>query len=152
MSRRFILTLLAAALFVIGSSSLVQAAGTVTVTTADVGGGVTRYTIAWVSDALGAVSGNTIAIKPGVIVAVKFTPDAAATQPTDLYDVTFEDPDDVDLLMGVGANLSNANATRVKPPVNTSDEVYFDGSASCELVVSNAGNAKGGTVYLFVRG
>lgn len=126
------------------------AAGSVTVTQTEIGGGVTQYSLAWVSDAAGAVTGNTIAIKRGEILAVKFKPDAAGTQPTDLYDVTFEDPDNVDLLAGGGANLSNATTTRKKPAVNTSDSLFFEGSTTCELVVANAGNAKGGTVILWV--
>jgi len=126
------------------------AAGTATVTTSDLGAGITQYSIAWVSDASGAVSGNTIAIKRGVILGVKFKPDGRGTQPTDLYDMTFEDADNVDLLLGGGANLSNANATRKKPALNTSDELFFEGCTTCELVVSNAGNAKGGTVILLV--
>jgi hypothetical protein len=36
--------------------------------------------------------------------------------------------------------------------LNTSDEVFFEGSASCELNITNAGNAKGGTMVLWVRG
>ena len=125
-------------------------AGSVTVTSADVGGGVTQYTLAWVSSAGGAVSGNTIAIKRGEILAVKFRPDGGGTAPTDLYDVTFEDPDNVDLLLGGGANLSGTLATRKKPALNTSDSLFFEGSASCELVVANAGAARGGTVILLV--
>jgi hypothetical protein len=127
-------------------------AGTATVTTSEVGGSVTQYSIAWVSDASGNVNGNTIPVKRGVIVGVKFVPDAGGTQPSDLYDVTFQDANDIDLLMGGGANLSNAAATRKKPALNTSDEVFFEGSASCELNITNAGNAKGGTMVLWVRG
>lgn len=129
------------------------AAGTATLTASDVGGDVTQYSIAWVSDAAGAVSGNTLSIKRGVVVAVKFKPDGGGTAPSDLYDVTFEDSDNVDLLMGGGANLSNTLTTRKKPALNTSDELFFEGcAATCELVVANAGNAKGGTVVLWVRG
>jgi hypothetical protein len=128
------------------------AAGSATLTATDVGAGVTQYSIAWVSDASGNVSGNTLAIKAGVLVAVKFVPDGGGTQPSDLYDVTFQDASDVDLLMGGGANLSNAAATRKKPALNTSDEVWFEGCSACELNITNAGNAKGGTVVLWVRG
>jgi hypothetical protein len=126
-------------------------AGTATVTTAERAGGVTEYSIAWLSDAAGAVSGNTIAIRGGEIVGVKFIPDGGGTAPTTLYDVTFEDPENVDLLAGLGANLSATLSTRSKPLVNTSAPLFFEGSASCELVVANAGNAKGGIVLLWVR-
>lgn len=127
------------------------AAGTVTATSTTVAG-VTQYTLAWVSDASGNVNGTTMAIRAGVIAAVKFVPDGGGTQPTDLYDVTFQDANDIDLLMGGGANLSNAAATRKKPALNTSDEVWFEGCSACELNITNAGNAKGGTVILWVRG
>jgi hypothetical protein len=127
-------------------------AGTAAVTTSELGGSVTQYSIAWVSDASGNVNTNTIAIKRGVIIGVKFVPDAGGTQPSDAYDLLFQDANDVDLLMGGGANLSNSLSTRKKPALNTSDEVFFEGSASCELNITNAGNAKGGTVILWVRG
>lgn len=125
-------------------------AGTLTVTTADKGQGVTQYTMAWVSTAGGAVSANAFPMKAGTIVGWKAVPDGGGTQPTDLYDLTLDDTNTVDLLAGGGANLSNATSTRKVPFLSTYGRVYFEGG-NVDLVVANAGAAKGGTVYVWVR-
>lgn len=135
---------------VMASVSPVRAAGTVTVTTADVGGGVTRVTVAWVSTAGGAVSANAFAVPRGEILQVKFVPDSGGTQPTDLYDVTLVDSASVDYLTGLGANLSNATATISAPKLNSAFRAFVDGTATLDLVVANAGSAKGGTVILWI--
>lgn len=124
-------------------------AGTATVTTLDVGRGVTRYSIAWTSDAAGNVSGNSFAVKAGALLQIKFVPAGGGTQPTDLYDVTLVDTSSIDVLGGAGANLSNASGT-IKAAL-LGDTYYHDGQANLDLVVANAGNAKGGTVILWVQ-
>ena len=126
------------------------AAGTLTVTTADVGGGVTKITLAWVSTAGGAVSGNAFSVPRGEILQVKFVPDAAGTQPSDLYDVTLIDASSIDYLVGAGANLSNATSTVTVPKVNSSFRPFVDGTFTLDLVVANGGAAKGGTVILWI--
>lgn len=126
-------------------------AGTVTTTTADKGAGVTKYTVAWVSTAGGAVSGNAVSLKRGELIQVGYTPDGGGTQPTDLYDVTMTDAGGADILGGTGANLSNATATVTVPAIGTYFRRWLEGG-SYTPVVANAGNAKGGTIYLWVRG
>jgi hypothetical protein len=125
-------------------------AGTLVLTTADKGRGVTEYQFAWTSTAGGAVSGNTQNVKAGTIVGAKFKPGTSGSQPTDLYDVTLVDADSVDVLVGTGANLSNATTTRAVPHLSTYGKVYFEGG-TLDLVVANAGSAKSGTVYLWVK-
>lgn len=126
-----------------------MAAGTVTMTSARSGTatpGIMKYTIAWTSDAAGAVNGNTLAIRTGRIIKAEIVPASGGTQPTDLYDLELQDGRDVDLLAGAGANQSNAAAeiALFNPPLYVDD-------ASLELVVANAGNAKGGTVLVWVE-
>lgn len=108
------------------------------------------YTIAWVSTAGGAVSGNAYAIvAPGRLRQARFIPNGSATQPTDQYDVTLVDANGVDLLGGAGANLSNS-------PSDVSNWKVCDPSPillttdTLDLVVANAGNAKTGTVILIL--
>jgi len=120
-------------------------AGSVAASSADIGGGFTKYTIAWTSDAAGAVSGNTVDVKRGHLRQVKYKPDAGGTQPTDLYDVTLLDADGADLLAGGGANLSNVNASIAVPTA----PILLEGQ-SVTPTVANAGNAKGGTIILYV--
>jgi hypothetical protein len=124
-------------------------AGTLAVSTLDVGGAVTRYKLTWTSDASGAVNTNAFAVKPGVLVQLKFVPNSAGTQPTDLYDITLVDTDSLDVIGGAGANLSNS-AGSIKNAL-LGDVYYHDGQQLLDLVVANAGNAKGGIVYLWVR-
>lgn len=144
--RRRVLWAVVAGLLVLVRPSI-QAAGTATVTIADVGNGVTKYTVAWTSSAAGAVSGNAFAVKKGLLLQVKFVPGTAGTQPTDLYDVTLVDTDSVDLLNSQGANLSNSTSKRLlwDPPL------FNDATQNLDVVVANAGNAKTGTVLLYVQ-
>lgn len=112
--------------------------------------GLTRYNIAWTSDASGDVNTTTMSVKPGELVEVTFTPSGGGTAPTTLYDVTIPDADAVDILAGTGANLSATVAATVVPVVST----YFRKNLTGGLVtptVANAGNAKAGTIVLLVR-
>jgi hypothetical protein len=136
-----------ALLLLVLAVSVAYAVGTITFTSLDVGGRHTKYTAAWVSDASGDVSGNSAQfnIMRGSLRQAQFTPDGGGTQPTDLYDATFV-YSGVDVLDGVAANLSNSIATIIMfdPPL------FYDGTSNFDLVISNAGNAKGGTFVLWV--
>ena len=137
--------LLVAVIFTLLAQSLF-AAGSVVVTSTTLGSGISQYTVAWTSDASGAVSGNLLTVRRGRVVQVKFRPGSGGTQPTDLYDATLVDPDSVDLALGNGANLSNATSklsTQTPGP-------YFNGEGRLDLVIANAGNAKTGTVIFLV--
>lgn len=101
----------------------------------------------WLSTDLGVVTSQTTKAFDGVIERAVFIPDAAATQPTNLYDVTITDSDGVDVLAGLGADLSNA-ATVVK---KHSDGLTAVAGSLLTLNVSNAGDAKGGIVILLLR-
>lgn len=129
------------------TASFVYAVGTVTITTADVGARRVKYTVVWVSDASGDVSGNSAEfdIMRGWLRQAQFTPDGGGTQPTDLYDATLTFSG-VDVLDGVAANLSNSTATIIlfDPPI------LYDATSNLDLVISNAGNAKSGTFVLWM--
>jgi hypothetical protein len=133
-----------------GALSL-QAVGTVVVTTrplADIR--AVKYTLVWTSDASGDVSGNTAAlavIALGDLYQIQFIPNAGGTAPTTLYDVVLNDAAGVDFLAGAGANLSATVSTVVRP----ASPLLHDGTGTLNLVVSNAGAAKGGTVILWLR-
>lgn len=134
-------------------------AGSVTTTETRVSPSVVKYSLAWVSDAAGAVSGNTSTLDPGTIVMVEFIPDSGGTQPTDLYDVTFTNGLSVNMFddgsgTSIGANLSNANSTHKVPFIGGGAVTYvrqwLHGGAYT-LVVAAAGNAKGGTVNIYMH-
>jgi hypothetical protein len=124
-------------------------AGTVTPTSASTGATspyMRVYTLALLSTAGGAVSGNPQVLIPGRLVQVKVKPDTGGTQPTDLFDLTLLDADGVDLLGGSGANLSNAAAV-----ILGSDPPIYVTGGTVDPVLANAGNAKGVTVTLVVQ-
>lgn len=133
-------------------------AGSITVTTTELKGGVTKYSVAWVSDAAGAVSGNAFALKQGTIITVEFTPDSGGTQPTDLYDVTCTDAEGVNIFddgsgTSVGANLSNAASSHKIPFIGGGTVTYvrrWHPGGNVTPVVAAAGATKGGTIVIYV--
>ena len=117
---------------------------------------ITKTTLDWLSDASGDVSGTATKKLNGSLLRVVTIPDSGGTQPTDLYDAVLNDDNGIDVLGGQGANLSNTTTTDVIPGVplkdgttTTTAVVIIDDTLT--LVVSNAGNAKGGTVILYIR-
>ena len=116
---------------------------------------VDLITINWTSDSTGAVSA-VLARASGTqikfahtLLQVAFKPGTTPNQPTDLYDVTLTNAAGVDVLGGLGANLSNANAKQETPI--TSNGFPFVLAGPLTLNVTNAGNAKSGSIFFFVR-
>jgi len=119
----------------------------------------------WLSDASGNVVDDSAAFA-GRITRVTFNPDATTTSPTANYDMDVVDIDSVDVLLGAGANLSqsasecifyNANSgafasSTVTQTVDT-DHTALPWSVvnrgKLTLTITNAGNAKGGTVRMY---
>ncbi len=120
-------------------------AGSIVVTSSDLGGGVTKYSVAWLSDAAGAVSGNSFDVRRGRLLQTKFVPDGGGTAPTNLYDVTLTDADGADLLVANGADKSSTVASWYAP----ANPIILEGGPVTP-VLANAGNAKGGTLVLIV--
>jgi hypothetical protein len=121
------------------------AVGTVTVTTSDLGNGVTKYSAAWVSDAAGVVSGTSFDVRRGRLLQAKFIPSTGGTVPTNLYDVTLTDADGADVLIANGADKSATVASWYSP----TNPIQLEGGPLTP-VIANAGNAKGGTLVLMV--
>ena len=119
------------------------------------GSDVVKHTFDWVSAADGtATVASTVAVS-GYIVRVVTIPSASAA-PTTLYDVTLTDADGIDILAGQGANLSATVAASVCPGTPFKDgtttsvtTMIVDGILT--LNVTNAGNAKAGSVVVYVR-
>ncbi len=124
-------------------------AGSIVFTYSDQKQNIKKVEFDWLSDAsTGAVSGVLTKVLSGIIDRVTFVPDGGGTAPTALYDVVLNDTEGFDVLNGKGANLSATVTTSVSP-------AFTGGNLSVEgvldLVVSNAGNAKGGKVFIYVR-
>lgn len=126
-------------------------AGSITLTTADLGGGVTKYSIAWTSDASGNVNGTPIALKRGRLLQVKFVPTNGGTQPSNDYGVTLLDADGVDVLAGKGASLANTTASIAVPVVSSVSPAFIDPTlGNFTPTVFAAGNVTNGRIDLYV--
>ena len=121
-------------------------AGSISVTKTDLGGSVTKYAVAWTSDASGAVNGSALDIKRGRIYAVKFV--AGSPTPTTGYAVKLLDPDSADVLLGLGASVATPGASYASM---TFDNLPFcEGFAAVTPTVTGAGNAAQGTLVVYV--
>jgi hypothetical protein len=119
-------------------------AGTVTVTE-ETFGSMKKITWAWTSDASGDADQQTTNVFNGAIQRFTTVPDGVAA-PTDNYDIVINDEDSTDVLMGAGANRDTLNTEQV-----LASSLGVVANDKLNLVVSNAGNAKQGTVYLYIR-
>ena len=119
------------------------------------GSDIAKHTFAWTSASDGtATVASSIAIS-GRIARVVFIPSSTAA-PTNLYDVTLTDSDSVDVLAGQGANLSDTTKSNVCPGIPLKDGTTTSVQPTTvdsvlTLNVTNAGNAKAGTVVVYVR-
>jgi len=118
-------------------------AGTITAVESRVGS-VKQIVFSWLSDASGdGTATATTYSYSGDLIKVVCVP--GATTPSDLYDVTLSDDNSLDLLAGQGAdcpNGSNLVITGGFLPVTQS---------VISLTIANGGNAKIGTVYVYIR-
>ena len=114
--------------------------------TEDTTGGLQKVRWTWVSSTAGTASEATTARFNGSLQELITIPDGGGTAPTDQYDITITDANSVDTLGGQGANRSGT-ATEYK---KASDGLGFVKSSVLTLNVSNAGEAKGGTVELYI--
>jgi hypothetical protein len=124
-------------------------AGSIVLTTADLGGGVTKYSVAWTSDASGNVNGTPIALTRGRLIQVKFVPTNGHTQPSNNYAATLLDGDGVDVLAGKGATLSNA-ASSIAVPIVSSASAAFIEPGNFTPTISAAGNVTNGRIDLYI--
>jgi hypothetical protein len=124
-------------------------AGSIALTAADLGGGITKYSVAWTSDASGNVNGTPVALKRGRVIQVKFVPTNGGTQPGNNYAATLLDGDGIDLLAGKGATLSNT-ASSIAVPVVSSVSPAFVEPGNFTPTISAAGNVTNGRIDLFV--
>jgi len=123
-------------------------AGTVTITE-ETHGSLKKIAWAWTCDASGNVNGTggqTAGAYNGALERLVTVPAAAGSAPTDNYDITILDEDGVDVLLGAGADRDTANTEQVQ---RTSLGVVANDKLT--LNIANAGNAKSGTVYLYLR-
>lgn len=116
----------------------------------EVYGSVKKIGFAWLSVDGGGDAGKarktTVNAYNGVIERLVTVPGVAPDAPTDDYDVAILDEDGTDVLMGAGANRDTANTEQV-----LASSLGCVANDTLTLSVSTAGNAKRGTVYLYLR-
>jgi hypothetical protein len=100
----------------------------------------------WVSAADGSASGTTTYAYTGEVIRLVTVPAAAGSAPTDNYDVVVNDEDGNDILMGAGANRDTANTEQV-----LATSLGCVANDKLAIAISNAGDTKGGTIYLYLR-
>ena len=110
----------------------------------------------WASGTNGVVSVDTDPVR-GEIGRVVIVPDApSATRPSNLYDMTIDDEDDVDVLAGQGADLATNASQSVcgGELVNagvTSNSIPFFVNGKLTVEITNAGSEKGGIIRVYYR-
>lgn len=126
-------------------------AGSIVVTTTQVGSiasGITKYSIAWTSDASGNVNTSSFAIRHGHIMQVKFAPGVGVSAN---YGATLPDADGVDLFAGKGTSLSASAASIIAPVIGTTSSAPFtEDNAAIVPTLTGCGNAATGRIDIFV--
>lgn len=119
--------------------------GTVTLTERQ-NGSMSKLIYAWISDATGRASVSSDKYYTGKIMTVRTIPGTSTNQPTDNYDVEITDSDSHDVLLAAGANRDSTDSETI---VSASAAAVVD--SKLILSVTNAGNAKRGTVVLWMQ-
>jgi hypothetical protein len=115
---------------------------------------VKKIAFAWTSGTGGsagmadAVTDNAYC---GQVKRAVFIPGTAGDQPTNLYDVRILDSDLVDILGGLGIDLSNAATVEAFEGSASKNLNHMFAHSKLTLEVRNAGDTKKGTVILYIR-
>ena len=129
-------------------------AGSIVLTTSDLGGGITKYSLAWTSDGSGNVNSNPIALKRGHLMQIKFVPTNGGAQPSSGYNATLPDADGFDFFTGAGSNLSNSAAKLSVPVIGGVSPAFFpfliEAQTAINLNITGAGAATNGRIDIYV--
>lgn len=100
---------------------------------------------AWTSDASGNVNGiPTLKAYDGAVIACVTVPAGGGAAPS-AYTIQILDANGVDVLSQAGTARSTTLQETLKAPLGVA------ANSPLSLVIAGAGNAKQGTVYLFLR-
>ncbi len=107
---------------------------------------IKKIKFAWTSAADGTASGTTTKTYTGEVIRLVTVPAGGADAPTDNYDITITDGDSTDVLVGAGANRATATTQQV-----LASSLGCVGYDTLTINITNAGNVKKGTAYLYIR-
>jgi hypothetical protein len=100
----------------------------------------------WTSSTGGTVDKTTTKAYTGQLLGLMTVPGTGAgATPTDNYDITIKDQNDTDQLRGAGADRDDTNTEWVTANLG------IVANDTLALQVTNAGNAKNGVTYLYLR-
>ena len=122
--------------------------GTVTVSE-ETFGKIKKITFSWLSENGGGDGGKATKTTENVYNGeiVRLVTDPGATAPSDNYTVTLLDEDGTDVLMGAAvANRDDTNTEQV-----LASSLGCVANDKLTLSISGAGNAKIGTVYVYIK-
>ncbi len=106
---------------------------------------IQKIKAAWTSSAAGAVSGTTVNKYTGRLVGAITVPDGTDA-PTDNYDIAINDSDSINVALGALANRDTANTEFIAEA-----SMAAVARSVLTIAVTNAGDTKKGTVYLFIE-
>ena len=117
-------------------------------------GNIKKVDIDWVASTNSGADGSVKRIS-GTLKRVVFKGDTGSTLPDDNYDVTLKDAEGVDILAGLGANISSNGTTTVCPGLRITTDtsatgiVQFAFNDKLTLTVTNTGSLNAGNVILY---
>jgi len=131
--------------FAVASVSFATDTGTVT-TSEETFSFVKKIVFAWTTNSGGEASKTTSESYSGQAVLLVTVPSGGADAPTDNYYVYVKDEDGVDVLAGGGATRDTANTEFVRET-----SLGWVANDRLTLTIASGGDAKKGTVYLYIR-
>lgn len=107
---------------------------------------VKKISFVWVTAADGTATGATPGAYSGSIERLVTVPAGGGSAPTDNYDIAINDGDTTDVLLAAGANRSSTLTQQVGAA-----SLGIVANDTLTLEITNAGDTKGGAVYLYIR-
>lgn len=127
-------------------ASYAFAAGTCTPGAIQTGGGVYVVSWTWTSDASGDVSGSGGILVSGWVTMIKVVPGTGVST----YDLTLLDESDVPLVYFTGLPTTVDDVDNVRTPFTADGGTISLVKTTVTPKIENAGNAKSGTIYLYI--
>lgn len=110
-------------------------------------GELTKVVFGWTSDASGNATVTTADKVSGRLICAQHVLQSGGSAPTDLYDVTVNNDDGMDILGGTGANITTATG-KSSQVISSGIPLIPMVESTLALSVSNAGSAKVGKLVL----
>ena len=126
----------------------------VTTSWTELGDGILKWSVSWISASDGSVVQTLSGLDLGKVLGwycfcVKVNP--GATTPSASWDWTFTDEDGIDVMGGLGTDMSNSASVLLLPKLDGTNyrDVVVDGAMT--LTIAAAGDAKNGVISFFFR-